>query len=138
MREPFEIIDHTADVAIQAHGATREELFANAAAAMMTVIGGRDRVRASETRPIHVAADDPAGLLAVFLSELVFILETGPFVTHHVTVDELTDFEVRATAHGEPLAEHHELEAEIKAVTHHKLSVEQTPAGWAACVLFDL
>jgi SHS2 domain-containing protein len=138
MPRPFEIIEHTADAAIRAHGATREELFANAAAGMLAVIGGRDTVRATETRPVHVTAGDPAGLLAAFLSELLFLLETGPFATHHVTVDELTDREIGATAHGEPLAEHHGLETEIKAVTHHELAVEQTADGWAARVLFDL
>ncbi len=136
--QPFEIIDHTADIGLAARGATREELFANAALGMMSIIGDAENINEAETRPVRVTADDPAALLAAFLGELLFLLEVDRFVTRRVDVESVTDTNVRATAHGEPLGPHHELETEIKAVTHHDLSVEQRGDTWHATVLFDV
>lgn len=134
----FEIIDHTADVGLAAYGATCEELFANAALGMFSVIGDAARVRPAETRRVHVRADGLESLLAVFLSELLYQLEVDRFVPHDVEVESISDAEVRAVVHGEPLAPRHELHTEIKAVTHHGLTVEKTDEGWRATVLFDV
>ena len=136
--QPFEIIDHTADVGLAARGASREELFANAALGMMSIIGNRDTVNDAETRAVRATADDPAALLAAFLGELLYLLEVDQFVCRRVDVESVSDTDVQATAYGEPLGPHHELETEIKAVTHHNLTVEQQDNAWHATVLFDV
>ena len=136
--EPFEIIDHTADVGLVARGATLEELFANAARGMLAIIGDVDKVEARQTRQVHAEAADPAGLLAAFLSELLYLLDVEQFVTRDVEVESVAETAVRATLHGEPIAPHHDLHTEIKAVTHHELTVEHTEHGWRATVLFDI
>jgi protein archease len=136
--KPFEIVDHTADVGIVAHGATRKGLFANAALGMMSIIVDPEGVLDAETLDVCVDADDRAGLLASFLSELLFRLEVDLFVTHRADVSDVSDTELRATLHGERICERHEFLGEIKAVTHHGLSVEQDGDAWHAMVLFDL
>lgn len=134
----FEIVDHTADVGIVAHGATREQLFANAALGMMSIIVDPASVQPGETLEVCVEADDRAALLAAFLSELLFRLEVEHFVTHRAEVSNVSDTELRATLHGEQICERHEFLGEIKAVTHHGLSVEQDGDAWHATVLFDI
>jgi len=134
----FEIIEHTADVAIEAYGSTREELFANAALGMFTIIGDTDKVAPAESRLIEVHADGPELLLADFLAELLYQLDVSHFVLHHATVESVTDTDVRAMVYGEPLGPHHELFTDIKAVTHHRLKVERCDSGWRATVLFDI
>jgi len=136
--QPFEIIDHTADVGLAAHGATREQLFANAALGMATIIGDIDKVRETETREVHVTASDIAALLATFLSELLYLLEVEHFVCRRADVESVTETDVRATAYGEPISPEHDLHTEIKAVTHHDLTVEQRNDAWHATVLFDI
>ncbi len=135
---PFEITDHTADVGITAYGATREELFANAALGMLSIIGDPDTVAPKQAREVQVQASDPAALLAAFLAELLFLLEVEHFVTRRADVESVSDTEARATLHGEPIAPHHDLHTEIKAVTHHELTVEHTEHGWRGTVLFDI
>jgi len=135
---PFEITDHTADVGITAYGATREELFANAALGMLSIIGDPDTVAAKDTREVQVQASDPAALLAAFLGELLYLLEVEHFVFHDAVVETISETEVRATINGEPLAPHHDLHTEIKAVTHHGLRVEHVGGTWEANVLFDI
>jgi len=136
--QPFEIIDHTADVAIVAHGATRQELFANAARAMFAIIAEPRSVAPRQTRQLHIEAADPQALLADFLAELLYLFDGELFVLHHAELTALTDRAVDAVLHGEPVAPHHVFNTEIKAVTHHNLSVEQTEDGWRATVLFDI
>ncbi len=136
--QPFEIIDHTADVGLAAHAETCEELFANAALGMCSIIGDVDTVRETETREVRVDAPDIAALLAAFLGELLYLLEVEHFVCRRTEVEAVTDTEARATLHGEPISSDHDLHTEIKAVTHHGLTVEQRDGAWHATVLFDI
>jgi len=136
--QPFEIIDHTADVGLAAYGATCEELFANAALGMCSIMGDVDTVREAETREVRVTASDIAALLAAFLGELIYLLEVEHFVCRRAEVESVTDTEARAIIHGEPISPEHDLHTEIKAVTHHDLTVEQRDGAWHATVLFDI
>lgn len=136
--QPFEIIDHTADVGLAAHAATCEELFANAALGMCSIIGDPNTVGETETREVRVAAPDIAALLATFLAELLYLLEVEHFVCRRAEVEAVTDTDVRAILHGEPISPDHDLHTEIKAVTHHGLAVEQRDGAWHATVLFDI
>jgi len=136
--QPFEIIDHTADVGIAAYGATIEELFANAARGMLSIVGELATVEPREARRVRAEAPEREGLLAAFLAELLYLLEVERFVTRDADVERVTDTEVCATVHGEPIAPHHELHTEIKAVTHHDLRIEKHGEGWRATVLFDI
>lgn len=134
----YDITDHTADIGLIAYGGSRKEVFANAALGMLELINDRSRVRPREERRIAVEADDSAGLLAAFLSELLYLLEVERFATHHVTVDAVSDTKAAGVAHGEPVAPHHEFRTAVKAVTHHDLEVKKTSGGWQARVLFDI
>ena len=134
----FEITDHTADVGITAYGATLEELFANAALGMFSIVGDPGKVSPRETREVDVRAQGRESLLAAFLSELLYLFEVERFVTHDAQVTKVSDTEVTATARGEAIGPHHDLYTEIKAVTHHGLRVEQVGDMWEADVLFDI
>ena len=143
---PFEIIDHTADVAIAAYGATREELFANAALGMFSIIGDVDKVTPREDREVRVRADDIESLLVMFLSELLYLFEVEHFMLHDAAVETVSDttgdepgrVEARATVRGEARSDKHDLNTEIKAVTHHGLKIEKQNNTWQVTVLFDI
>ena len=134
----FEILDHTADIGVAAYGATLEELFANAALGMFTIVGDPTRVAPREEREVHVRSDDIESLLAAFLAELLYLFEVGRFMPHRTVVQAVSDNEIRATVHGEPVSPLHDLTTDIKAVTHHGLLVEKRDDLWRATVLFDV
>src|SRR5947209_19198174 len=69
MRQPFEILEHPADVGFVAYGATLEELFANAALAMMSLACELGAVRQTLSRAIEVTATDLESLLFAWLAE---------------------------------------------------------------------
>ena len=65
----FEIIEHTADVGIRAHGATREELFEQATLGLAHIIGiATDR--AGERLLLRVTNDDVGALLVDWVPPL--------------------------------------------------------------------
>src|SRR5256885_13017328 len=72
----YEEIEHTADVGIRAYGSTLNELFANAAEGMFSLIADLDSVKPVGAVEVLLAAEDVETLLLRWLSELLYIHET--------------------------------------------------------------
>ena len=137
----FRIVDHTADVAVEATGGDFSELLANAARGMFSVMADTRSVRAAERLPVEAEGTDLEGLLVGWLGELVFLSETRCFVFSDVDVMEAGERRVRGEALGEPIDfDRHSLGAEIKAVTYHGCEVSRGDENgpWRATVLFDI
>ncbi len=138
-KPPFELIDHTADAGIVAHGATLAELFQNAAAGMFSLMVAPETVRSDVRRDIAVEARDVEGLLVSWLAELLFYVDADEFVFGRFDVSRIDDQHIAATAFGEPInPERHELRLGVKAVTRHMLDVSREKDGYSATVLFDI
>ena len=132
----YEEIEHTADVGIRAYGRTLDELFANSAEGMFSLIADLSKVKPVGEIEVRATADDAAALLVRWLSELLFVHETERllFSSFDAAVDGTS---LRGRARGEPIDKaRHELKLAIKAVTRHALSVD--PAKGTAQVIFDI
>ncbi|HLQ63200.1 MAG TPA: archease [bacterium] len=136
--QPFEVIEHTADVGIIAYGRSLEELFANAAVGMMSFLIDLASVRLAQQRTVTADADDREGLLIAWLSELLVLLNADGFVPGRFTVRELTDTHLRADVTGEPVdPTRHHFHLDVKAATYHTLEIKQDGL-WQARVIFDV
>lgn len=132
----YEEIDHTADVGIRAYGSTLDELFANAAEAMFSLIVDLDTVKPIGEVEVRLSADDTATLLLRWLSELLYLHETQRlvFCSFEVKVDGTS---LQGRARGEAIdKKRHELRLAIKAVTRHRLTVDVKKG--IAEVIFDI
>jgi SHS2 domain-containing protein len=139
MARAFEILEHPADVGFLAYGATLEELFANAALAMITLACDPEGVRETEQRKIMVAGEDTESLLFGWLAEILAVMDAERLVLRRAEVAPIEDGSVSGAVYGEPLdRERHRSGVSIKAVTYHQFVVEQTPEGWRARVFLDL
>lgn len=142
----FEILDHTADVAVRVYGSTLPELFENAALAMFSVMVDLDTVPCTETRTISLAAPSLEDLLVAWLDELIFLFETEHLVFCRFAVKQFTSgrCEARpamsAEARGGPYgAGVVRTGAAVKAATYHNLSIKRTPdGGWQAEITLDV
>jgi SHS2 domain-containing protein len=136
--EPYNTFEHTADVGIEARGATLEEAFANAARGMFSIIVDGSDISAREKREILLeAAMDEEQLLVDWLSELLYVhdVEGLVFDSFDITIDD----GLQAVARGEPYSrEKHGYGSEIKAVTYHLLAIKRTKKGVEINVLFDI
>ena len=139
MRQPFEIIEHPADVGFVAYGATLEELFANAALAMLSLGCELSGVEEKLSRAIEVSAADLESLLYAWLAEILGIADGEQLVFCRAEVSALGDDRVSGIVHGERFDKaRHRAGTYIKAVTMHQLRVEKTAEGWRAQVYLDV
>jgi SHS2 domain-containing protein len=138
----YEIFEHTADLGIRVRSGTVDELFADAATGLLSLLVAR-RASASATSGVtfRLHADNIEDLLHDWLTELLFTFYAGRLVlsdfqvrVHTSSIEELT-----ATAQGEPIdPERHQIETEVKAITWHALKVERLTDGWMAEVIVDI
>lgn len=133
------LLEHTADMGIEASGATLEELFAEAASGLLEIIAGTPQVVAREERRVTVTAGDTGELLVHWLNEILYLFESQGFLPLDFEVEEIRMNRLRARVRGETFdPQRHPLEREVKAVTYHQLRVEKTDGLWWARVYVDL
>ncbi len=138
MRNGFEIIDHTADVAIAAYGADLKKAFANAALGMFSIITDLDIVNERVIRDVEVTSEDMKDLLVSWLNELLFVCEVDKILFKRFDISELSDTRMLAKCYGEKInLKRHKFKAEIKAATYHMLKIEEGN-GVRIQVLFDI
>ena len=136
---PFELIEHTADIGVRAFGATREEVFENAAAGMFSIITDTAGVREQECVEMRLEAGDLETLLVEWLNELLYLSDSRGLLFERFEIRKLGETYLEASACGEQAdSERHELKTDIKAATYHMLKVTETPNGWQAEVIFDI
>jgi SHS2 domain-containing protein len=139
MKEPFEILEHTADVGLRAWGASPAELFESAAAALLAISYERETVVERESREIAADGADRESLMVNWLQEIVWLIDGEWWLPRRVSIREISDTSVRGTAHGEPRdAARHKFNVIVKAVTYHQLKVGQEAGRWRAEVFLDI
>jgi SHS2 domain-containing protein len=106
------------------------------------MIDNIEAIQPRETRKIELSNDKLDMLLFDLLQELIFLKDAERLLLRlrEVQIAESEqNYVVKTTAEGEPLdAERHHQRADVKAVTLHDFSVEQTESGWKARVLLDI
>jgi SHS2 domain-containing protein len=136
-----EMFDHTADVGLRITADALNDLFRAAAEAMFDyIVVNRNDVRDTDHDHLALAAESTDELLVSWLNELIYRSET----THrlysrfdvHVAPDGLS---LEAEIGGEPVdRDRHILDHEVKAVTHHGLSLVKAGVLWTAEVILDI
>lgn len=134
-----EIRNHTADLAIHVESADLNRLMAEAAEALFSIIVARlEDVRPAVQVDIRVEGNEPEYLLVDWLSELLFTFEKRHLLLREFRV-AVDAGGMSATARGEPFdRRRHELDHEVKAITYHGLTVQQTAGGWSADFVVDV
>jgi SHS2 domain-containing protein len=135
----FRLIEHTADMGIEAVGDTLGDLCIQAARGLMEMIAGPARGIPREERTLDISAGDSGELLVVWLNEILFLFETQGFFPAEFEIEEAAEDHLRGRVRGEPFdPERHPVEREVKAVTYHMLKVEPANGAWRATVYVDL
>ena len=135
----FRILDHTADIGLEARGADLAELFANAARGMFSIVVSLETVQPTEQFPLELTADTLEDLLVNWLSELLYLFSARQILFCRFEITEIDSRHLLAKAFGEHLDQsRHDLQAEIKAVTYHELKVQKLADACLARVLFDV
>jgi len=135
---PYSLRDHTADVAVEATGATLGATFGATADAMAAVMcepvppGG-------ESVTLDVEAESLEAALFDYLDELIYVRDVGKVlpVDNEATLTEAGGrWQVAGTARGVPVDTI--AAREVKAVTYSEMTIEETDTGWRAYVVLDV
>ncbi len=132
----FEVVEHTAETGILAHGRTPGEIFANAAYGMFSLMTDLARVRPRGEYQIRLRAPDPGALMVDWLTQLLFLHETEDLYLSEFDV-EVSDTSLEAKVRGERIdRRRHPPKTAVKAVTYHQLEVDL--GGGYARIIFDI
>jgi SHS2 domain-containing protein len=137
----FQEVDHSGDVGIEAWGATRAEVLANATRGLLGLMAW-SRAASRETgltRRIAVRAGGAPELLVDWFSAVILSAATHAEVYGDVVVEHADETSATGELRGAPFDPAvHELRFDVKGATYHGLVFEQTERGFHARVIFDL
>ncbi|MBU4128600.1 archease [bacterium] len=134
----YRILEHTADVGIEARGETLKEAFANTASGMLSIMIDPDKVGEKEFYSLKVKGRDKKELLVAFLTELLYKYEVDDILPKRVEILSLDDEFLAAKVYGEKInLKRHTIDTQIKAVTYHQLTIKKNE-DWKIRVIFDI
>jgi protein archease len=137
--ESFRVLEHTADVGFEATGATREEVFVNAARALQDLSVDLNSIVSREEVAVAVEGENPSELLVNWLSQILYLFDAEGWVFRDFGLRRLEDRALDAVARGEKFDRaRHPVKLQVKAITYHQLKLEHTPHGWRAQVYVDI
>lgn len=136
----WRVVEHTADVGLEAEGETLEGALAEAIAGFGHLVCPEADVEATSTREIELEAPSLDDVVVDLLDELNYVHQIDRFLPAEgeATIAPVEDgYRLHAEIRGETYdAERHGHLMEIKATTYHGLEVADEPGRIA--VLFDV
>jgi SHS2 domain-containing protein len=138
-RQPFVILEHPADLGIEAFGRSIAEAFQNAALGLMSIILDTSTVAETEERAISLRGTDYDQLLVKWLSEILYLYDGQGFAGKRFAIRVLESQELEALVWGETYSpSKHPARLDVKAVTYHQLLIEQQSEGARVRVYLDI
>ncbi len=140
MPAPYEFFEHTADIGVRVYGASLPDLFGNAARAMYEALGEMKMVDRGLPKFVELRAATLEDLLHDWLAELLFEVEVNHMLYDVIEITGVASGKLTASLRGGAIDfARSQTNEEIKAITYHKLRVEQLGnVSWRATVIFDV
>ena len=140
----YSLLEHTADVGINAYGDSLEDALSWLAAGMFSLIVDPSSVALGHAQVVSLVSRDRETLAVDWLNELLYLYEATGFLMKECRI-ELTpqeagaaSFKLEAHCCGEVLdAARHHILGVIKAATYHQLSVTKDSL-WRVKVILDV
>ncbi len=135
----YRILDHTADFGIQVFGQSAQDVFIQAAYAMMEQIVNRKALEVKFENQLVIEGFDWPDLMVNWLRELLFLWSGNEWLMKRALINTLSPNRLSAVLKLDVYsAKRHVIKNEIKAITYHELQVKQTVAGWQAQFICDV
>jgi SHS2 domain-containing protein len=138
--QPYQDLDHTADVGVRVEGSSAEEALARLVLAESALLAGGGAVAEKRVERIAVAAADPAAAAIELLRELLYRFATARELVAWCEVEQLgANRAAVRVGLGTWDPELHREGVDLKAVTWHAAHFERSADGrWHAQVVFDI
>jgi len=135
----YETFEHTADLGLRVRAPDKNALFAEAGLCLFsTIVEDIGAVKLETLVEIALPGEEIDYLLFDWLRELLYRFDAEHWLFSRFEV-AVGDKGLTAKAWGEKFdPQRHGPGHEVKAITYHGLSVEQTSNGWLAEVIVDI
>ena len=139
MPKPYELLEHTADIAIRVKGSDLRDIFYKAAAAIFDIMADEKDVAGSPPESIEIkqSAGDLQELFINWLNELLSLSAANEVIFYDFKIDRLDENNIMSTVIGRSMKDY-KVNIEIKAATYHQLKIQEVGADWQAEVIFDV
>ena len=135
----YRVLSHTADTGIEATGDSLPSLVVELATGMFSLVATIEPSAAVRWTKVRVESATLEDLVVDTLSELVYLSEIEDLVFCAFRVDSSPGaLAITVEAGGVPVAAVEPSGPPIKAVTYHRLVVEEREHGWYGRVYFDV
>ena len=137
---PVFYIDHTADIGIQIFGVTFAELLNRAVGTLAEILVGTCPEHTDTFIDITIDAPTADDLLVDLLRDQLAVLHDRRILCTGADCIRCDTTGGRYLYRGQlkGTAAYPELQTEIKLITYHQLTVQNTPDGWRGQVIFDV
>ena len=131
-----------ADMGVIAEGETLEEAFREAARALIDLMVDINTVEKKVEKRITVKSEDLYSLLYDFLTEILIIRDSEGIVFSDFCIKiyrEEDGYRLECIAYGEELdKEKHNPKEEVKAITYHKMEIEEKDGKYIIKYIVDI
>lgn len=135
----FELLEHPADIGFRAYGDSLEELFANCAHALISIVFDPSDIAAKEHWKLNAEGSDIESLLVNWLNEVLYYVDTVHIAFQSFDVSFPTRLQIECNAFGEQRSpSKHPVRLSVKAVTYHQLKIAEMQNKWFAEVYVDV
>jgi len=135
----FKILEHPADIGVEAEGRDMREAFEEAARGLLSTLVAPGSVRPLTVRNIQLDGRDSENLLVRWLSEILYLLDGERFLVANPAIESLTPNRLIASVVGEMFdPSKHQILLDVKAITYHQLSVNCSEDVCKVQVFFDI
>jgi len=133
----YKILDHPADLRIQAFGDDLPEVFVNMALGMASqqIKNIEEQKAGVQYEKIAVKSDSLHSLLIDWLNEILYLGEINKKVYLSFKILNFSASKIEAEICGIPVEEKL---IEIKAATYHDLEIKKAGDHWEAIIVFDI
>ena len=143
MKKRFKFLEHTADVYVEAYGASLEEAFENAALATLEVMTEPKKVQPRIEDVIEVEARDEYALLYNLLEELLVKFELAGKLYSRFKIFKMEKTamgsKLMVKAWGEPYdPKKHPSKVGIKSITYHQMEILKKPKSVVVRFILDV
>lgn len=135
----YRLLEHTADMGIEAWADSLDALFIAAARGLQEILFGTiGSAEGQQQLKIELQAGDEEELLVAWLGEILFLVEQRGFYPAFFVIEEIGRQKLKSSVVGRYQQEGTGPLREVKAVTYHLLRVVHRDNRWQARVYLDL
>lgn len=139
MESGYKILEHPADMGIEAFGKNLKSAFEQSAIALVSIIMNTSEIETIRYKQIEIYASDYEHLLVRWLSEILYIYDGEKFAPSKFKIEMLTSNFLKAKISGENFKKNkHTTNLDVKAITYHQIFVEENSEGARVRVFLDI